>query len=178
MDKIILHELSFYYGYLPNIDNKKLITHILKKGVLGSPDETDSIHEDLYFPSHKEYEKILQGINKYFIKAHGYVLQPTRFWSQIHLPNQSTNTHNHLDVENMSQGPAYSGVYYLQCDARSGYFCFQYKKDGVTFSRWKIKPEVGKFILFPPYLEHFVTRNYSNERRISISFNFNTERCN
>ena len=174
MDKIILQELSFNYGYLKKINNKKLIDYITLKGKRASQDETDSINEDLNFPMNDELKKVFDEISKQ-LKASFVV---TRFWSQIHLPNQSTNLHDHLVRENMTLSPDYSGVYYLQCDAKSGYFCFQYKKDDVNYSRWKIKPEVGKFILFPSNISHFVTRNYSNKKRIAISFNFNIEKIN
>ena len=59
MDKIILQELSFNYGYLKKINNKKLITHILKEGESASSEETDSVHEDIVFPMHDELQ-ILQ----------------------------------------------------------------------------------------------------------------------
>ncbi len=174
MEKIILHELFFYYGYLSKINNKKLITHILKNGKPSSEDETDSLYEDVNFPMHDELKKIFKQISEQ-LKLNFVV---TRFWSQIHLPNHSTNTHDHLVRENMTLSPDFSGVYYLQCDDRSGSFCFQYKKDEVNYSRWKIKPEINKFIVFPSYLEHFVTRNYSSKKRIAVSFNFNIEKIN
>lgn len=174
MEKVILQELSFNYGYLKKINNKKLINYILKEGKPASLEETDSVHEDIVFSMHDELQKIFVGITKQLNQS--FVV--TRFWSQIHLPNHSTNVHDHLVRENMTLSPDYSGVYYLQCDEKSGYFCFQYKKDGVNYSRWKIKPEVGKFILFPSHLEHFVSRNYSQKKRIALSFNFNIEKIN
>ena len=33
-------------------------------------------------------------------------------------------------------------------------------------------PKKGRYYMFPSYLDHFVTRNNSEEKRISISFNF------
>mgnify|MGYP003146425217 FL=1 len=121
MEKIILHELFFYYGYLSKINNKKLITHILKNGKPSSEDETDSLYEDVNFPMHDELKKIFKQISEQ-LKINFVV---TRFWSQIHLPNHSTNTHDHLVRENMTLSPDFSGVYYLQCDDRSGSFCFR-----------------------------------------------------
>lgn len=34
------------------------------------------------------------------------------------------------------------------------------------------EPKVGQFLIFPGYLDHFVTRNHSEETRISVSFNY------
>ena len=176
MDKIVLDELFFNYGYIKNIDNKKLIKHIDSNGSTQSEDETDTYHEDTVFPMHPELQKILNVINKKFKKHYKNKLVLTRFWSQIHLPNQSTTLHDHIVRENISRSPVFSGVYYLQADSKSGYFVFQYSKDRVTYNRWKIKPEVGKFILFPSHIDHFVTRNKSSKNRVSISFNFNIEK--
>ena len=39
-----------------------------------------------------------------------------------------------------------------------------------------IKPEDGLLVLFPSYLEHSVNSNYSNKKRIVISFNINLEK--
>jgi len=175
LKKVILHELFFHYGYLKDIDNKKLINHIKTKGKIASKDQTDTFHEDTDFPKHKELEKIFKLITEELSKQYEGNINVTRYWSQIHLQNQSTTLHDHIVRENMYKSPTFSGVYYLQCDSKSGYFVFQYTKDSITFNRWKIKPEVGKFIVFPSYIPHFVTRNYSNKKRISISFNFNIE---
>tara|TARA_R100000734_G_C3317224_1_gene110160 strand:- start:1335 stop:1877 length:543 start_codon:yes stop_codon:yes gene_type:complete len=175
MDKIVLHEVFFHHGRIEGVNNKELVKHILKTGKSASEDETDSYHEDTDFPTHKELEKILRTIVSELSKYYKGKISVSRYWSQIHLPNQSTTLHDHLIRENMSTSPTFSGVYYLQCDAKSGYFVFQHLTDDVTMSRWKIKPEVGKFIIFPSYIPHFVTRNYSKKNRISISFNFNIE---
>ena len=36
---------------------------------------------------------------------------------------------------------------------------------------WLINKK-GTYFMFPSYLDHFVTRNMSEEKRISLSFNF------
>ena len=36
----------------------------------------------------------------------------------------------------------------------------------------KFKPEEGTYYIFPGYLNHAVTRNMSEEKRISLSYNF------
>ena len=140
-----------------------------------SKDVTDTRFEDFTFLSTSEFELLINKIKEDYFKKFNKKIKLLDYWSQIHLPNQSTTLHDHLIRENMSTSPTFSGVYYLQCDAKSGYFVFQHLTDDVTMSRWKIKPEVGKFIIFPSYIPHFVTRNYSKKNRISISFNFNIE---
>ena len=44
-----------------------------------------------------------------------------------------------------------------------------------TKIRFQVTPMVGQYFLFPSWLEHFVTRNYSDDYRISISFNWSEE---
>ncbi len=164
MIKQSLFELFFWHGMVYQIDNKKLKQHILKNGNILSKDTTDSMHEDTSFPMHPELEKILM-----------YKLRLLKFWSQIHEKNQSTNIHNHVKVSNIEDSASLSGAYYVQCDEGSGYFVFDYPTDRYQYGRWKIKPQVGKYLLFPSTLEHWVSRNYSNNQRISISFDFKIE---
>ncbi len=45
------------------------------------------------------------------------------------------------------------------------------RSTGYCDTRWSIKPEPGKLVIFPSWLMHWVTPNYSNDDRISIAFN-------
>jgi uncharacterized protein (TIGR02466 family) len=40
--------------------------------------------------------------------------------------------------------------------------------------QWEISPKENNIVLFPSWLEHYVSDNESDEDRISISFNFAT----
>lgn len=177
MIKQTLFELSFWHGMVYQIDNEKLKKHVLKNGNILSKDTTDSMHEDTSFPMHPELEKILVYIQSEFMYYHDnkYRLRLLKFWSQIHEKNQSTNIHNHVKVSNIEDSASLSGAYYVQCDEGAGYFVFDYPTDRYQYGRWKIKPQVGKYLLFPSTLEHWVSRNYSNNQRISISFDFKIE---
>lgn len=83
------------------------------------------------------------------------------------------HTHNHgfADI---------SGCYYVKTDGSDGDFIFENPNlsmssskcfMGVMNSRYKIKPEVGKLILFPGWLMHSVGTNKTNNERVSVSFN-------
>jgi uncharacterized protein (TIGR02466 family) len=89
------------------------------------------------------------------------------YWAHIHEKNMSTNTHNHGDFY-------VSSVLYLSVPKGSGDLVFipkiDYRDD---YAYFKIcEPIEGYYYLFPSYLDHYVTRNKSEEKRISISFNF------
>ena len=74
-----------------------------------------------------------------------------------------------------------SGVYYYQTsgDDCSLFFESPVREAGCTpawvqlNNRFQIPPNVGLMVLFPGWLRHGVTTNYSDSKRISISFNVN-----
>ena len=82
----------------------------------------------------------------------------------------STNMHDHYPDD-------ISSVFYVSSPKGSGnivfypnWFTHQRYSRGDTSS---FAPEVGKFLIFPGSLDHAVTRNHSDEPRISLVFNFN-----
>ena len=85
-------------------------------------------------------------------------------------PGQSDNMHDHYPDD-------ISSVFYVSTPKGSGnivfypnWFTHQRYSRGDTSS---FTPEVGKFLIFPGTLDHAVTRNHSDEPRISLVFNFN-----
>lgn len=85
-----------------------------------------------------------------------------------------------------------SGVYYVQVDDKSGRLRFRDPRDAKRMNPWAVdssaqldqrhwdrvpyKPEPGKLILFPGWLEHDVEANQSHAERISISFNLGLQK--
>jgi len=47
---------------------------------------------------------------------------------------------------------------------------------GFCDTRWSVTPEPGKLVMFPSWLMHWVTPNYSDDDRISIAFNISLPR--
>jgi uncharacterized protein (TIGR02466 family) len=80
-----------------------------------------------------------------------------------------------------------SGVFYIKVPKNSGNIVFlnDTKIENYLFngqiteynnynsSNWSIKPEENILYLFPSWLNHYVQPNFSNEKRVSISFNLN-----
>jgi len=81
-------------------------------------------------------------------------------WSHIHQPLESTNTHDH-------GRDGFSFVYYIQVPKNSGVFRVHLQQ----VYQYSIIPKEGTLILFPSWLPHLVTKNLSNNIRISISGN-------
>jgi hypothetical protein len=77
-----------------------------------------------------------------------------------------TKIHNHGSPFNMS------AVYYVSVPQNSGKFVFQFKINDSIDNRMFINPIESYYILFPSSINHFVTRNNSDDLRISLSFNF------
>lgn len=88
--------------------------------------------------------------------------------------------------QNGDYGPAHihgesdiSGCYYYQTNGEDGniYFSCPNPYYGVSGpyanfdEKYAHKPQVGKLLLFPGWLQHGITRNVTDSKRISLSFN-------
>lgn len=176
MEELILTQTKLEIGEIKTIDNKILKEHCLKyKHHINrerGKDSTDTLSEDSDIPTHPELEKMLNSINEQYFAKHKTNLKLDEFWGHIHDKNQSTNLHHHATVNNLDNSPQISGVYYVSVPKDAGVIVFQYPINQYMEKRYWIQPKEGLFILFPSTLNHFVTRNNSEEERISISFNF------
>ena len=91
------------------------------------------------------------------------------YWANVQEKRESSTLHDHYDpCEKLSL----SGVYYVQLLEGAGNLVFNIPENQYNKIRFQITPMVGQYFLFPSWLEHFVTRNYSDDYRISISFNW------
>ena len=98
----------------------------------------------------------------------------------------NVNDKHHFNYPHTHAGSFFSGVYYVKSADNAGDIEFvspiaahEYTittpmvKNFNEFNSntWQVTPHVGKLILFPSWLTHFVRANHSDENRISISFN-------
>jgi len=60
-----------------------------------------------------------------------------------------------------------SGVFYISCESNSGNLYF--RKEGEVDV--EIMPQVGKLVLFEPWMPHGVRKNSSDRERLSLAFN-------
>ena len=124
-------------------------------------------YEDSYCPPNEYVDTIIEEMKTDFFAATQEKIEVTNFWGHIHEKNMSTTLHNH--------DKAYvSAVVYLKLPKGSGSIVFRPRYNQYDNSAYAstFKPEEGTYFIFPGYLDHFVTRNQSNEKRISLSINF------
>ena len=176
----IIHTISFTRGSVPGVDNKKFKEIILKNPEPHVEDNTSldyilTRHEDTKFPMNPEFEKILNHIKGQFKYLHNKNLKLTNFWSHIHEKNMSTVTHNHVEKEDYEGTKYLSGVYYVQVPEKSGHFVLHYPLNSHVSHKFPVMPKTSEFFLFSSAMDHHVTRNLSNESRISVSFNLKIE---
>ena len=97
-------------------------------------------------------------------------------WMTNTSPGEFAHTHNHGSVD-------IAGVYYYKTNGEDGSINFM--NPVPQFSTYLLEhlpnnmsyePKVGKFILFPGWIDHGVPANYTDNERISISFNINFKR--
>ena len=82
-------------------------------------------------------------------------------WFNVAGKGEITGLHDHAHLSTLS------GVLYLQAEDGSGDLYF--RKEGIK--DLNLRPEVGKMVIFPPFLRHGVHSNDSSRDRISFAFN-------
>jgi len=145
-----------------DLNYQKLSNEVLsQKQTRLSNTPINSSFEDTEFitPPNSESEKFLNTISEFFYTKNHRI---TEIWSHIHQPLESTNTHIH-------SGSLFnkSFVFYAKVPKNSGKLVFTLEK--IYYKT--IPPVNGNLLLFPSWLPHYVTKNLSNDIRISISGN-------
>jgi uncharacterized protein (TIGR02466 family) len=98
-------------------------------------------------------------------------------WFTCNKKNMYSHIHMHGDAD-------LAGVFYFQTNKKDGDLFFENPNKALRSShcfrhmqqRIYYKPEVGKLILFPGWLEHGVVTNTTDDERLSLSFNIVFER--
>ena len=170
-----LYQFGYFHGMVPDIDNEQLAEIIVDHGRRESKDVADTTHEDFDFPDNEQFRKLIAYIKKEF----NYINPERRlvlknYWANVQEKRESSTLHDHYDpCEKLSL----SGVYYVQLLEGAGNLVFNIPENQYNKIRFQITPMVGQYFLFPSWLEHFVTKNYSEDQRISISFNLREKEC-
>ncbi len=131
---------------------------------------------DLVDPRLKNFCDVIRNSCSEWLNLNKFPPHPIKniniFFNEIK-ENQCHPRHSHPNCH-------LSGVFYLSTPEGSGDFCFIDPKPsfnvldlsgGKYLGRFRIKPSVGLFTLFPSWLEHEVEHSSCNEPRISAPFN-------
>lgn len=93
------------------------------------------------------------------------------YWFNYMPPGATTTLHTHDDDDELL-----SGVYYLTVPENSGNLIIYDTAENAPQSKVEITPKAGEFVFFNPTTRHEVTRNNSDEYRLSIGINFGLNR--
>ena len=125
-----------------------------------------SRYEDTNCPSSSIVDNIFNQIINDFYDAIGENVVVDDYWGHIHEKNMSTRLHDHPNC-------FASGVVYISVPKGSGSIVFSPTIDIRNRDLFlsSFPPKRGRYYVFPGYLDHYVTRNNSDEMRVSLSFN-------
>ena len=175
MKSHILNTISYIGGSVEGIDNEKLAHLCITEGARYSEDPTQNRYEDFNIPSNEEWNKVFENIQYQYMRVFKSRLELIDHWAHIHKKYESTNMHNHVNVDffgiSAESQADVSGVYYVQIPKDSGKFQFKYNINQYQTRSYWVEPVVGNFLIFPSTLNHYVTKNLSDDLRVSISFN-------
>lgn len=127
-------------------------------------------YQDTYFIDNIK-NKIPQG-DKFF------EVKNLQCWVNINDRYHWNDVHNHTD-----SGVVLSGIFYVQVPENSGNIRFydtRKNTSGSLYNKYfestkgtflKLTPKENLLLFFPPWLDHLVEPNFSNQSRISIAFN-------
>jgi uncharacterized protein (TIGR02466 family) len=171
-----------------NLNNREL-----EKSIVSWSEEKNGInksnmngwHSDYNMQNKDEYKDLVNELNlmqNEILKEENLVENSilTTMWANINYVGSSNKSHIHPNS-------LWSGVYYIKTQKNCGSLVLedpriaglmikpQYKSSTIQrhqASEIKIEPIEGKCIMFPAWLSHSVDINNSNDKRISVSFNF------
>ena len=118
-----------------------------------------------------QFTPLVNYIQDIFKKSHNFKINMSHMWGNISSKYHYNVIHSHGRVFNMM-----SGVYYLQTNQYSG--CLTLHNEGNVDISKNFYPKPGVLIFFPSSVPHSVGINLSDEDRISIAFNFQTNQTN
>lgn len=151
--------VDYKYIQINGIDNNKLFEESSKTWHNRLSDcETNTQYEDTLFNANgNEGKKLIDKIEQ----VSGMTIKD--IWTHKHEPNEKTNVHNH-------GGNDYSFVYYVRVPKEAGKLVFQLNEH---MPQHCMACNESTLYVFPSWVNHYVTKNKSNEIRLSISGNFN-----
>ena len=188
--QLFLFPIDVYVEENSDIDNEKLSEIILEKEktepsmVLsnqGGWQSKNTLHYDEGFNGVVDLIKEnLSTVCSYQNYKKGITFTINSMWASV-------NRYKDLNMKHLHGRSDWSWTYYVSVPMGSGKIIFcdprirrtMYQKEELLqnfdcptqYSEYKIIPSVGKLVIFPSYLEHYVESNLTKQPRISISGN-------
>ena len=153
---ILMNEIVKHYDL--NLNLKPIKQYVLnEKKSTGLKNQNSNVGGYQSF-AYKEWPKVLFDLKNYIQKQ-----IPDQTFISLWYNINGYDCYNKLHLHNVEKG--YSGVFYIDVpDKDMGNLYFE---DGTEY-----KPIPNRLILFPTDLKHGVKPNQSNQKRISMSFNY------
>lgn len=145
----------------------------VKKSNFGGYQTRDNLHKEGVM---QEFVKLITSIANDAAKTRNIAhLEMISMWGNINYKKDSNGSHTHEGI--------LSGVFYLQVPENGGNLVFcnpavRAHNHVLRNGDYPIIPSNLSCILFPSWLEHYVTPNMSEMPRMSLSFNFDTRKNN
>ena len=139
---------------------------------VSDPTFTENLFDQ--YDLHSTEQVILRAVNEYlgyFPLQNSFTAEIKESWLTSTGKGEHAVPHNHgrYDI---------SGVYYYATNEADGSIHFVNPSPIIETSKFipnnqfiKYKPKIGRLILFPGWLTHFVTENETDDTRVSLSFN-------
>ncbi|MFV2059639.1 MAG: 2OG-Fe(II) oxygenase [Gammaproteobacteria bacterium] len=123
-------------------------------------------HENIYIATDliEELQTVLSHCAQCVTHITGVESLKSGLWFNYMEPGHVTLPHSHDENDEI-----YSAVYYVKVPKDSGNLIITENSEDIL-----IKPIDGMLVLFPPELVHCVTKNESNEARLSLGINIGT----
>lgn len=174
-----------YYNYIDNLEEiQEEISGVMGSVIFMNPNPNwgETLNVSNLFGGdfleihnlHKTKKMIIDHLNLY-CQDIGYQFHDN-YNLESWMTSSKLNDHGKLHHHGSSD---ISGVYYYKTNGNDGDLIFEIV-DKPAFSRcfsgkyahpWIHKPEIGKIIIFPSWVLHYVTKNLTNNERNSLSFN-------
>jgi len=158
----ILFQANCKHFYVSGLDLNVLASEVLKnfdpKNRISNNKTTyGPEHEDDYFEFGEHTKQLIDCISAVADSMQMEIVN--RIWSQVHHPFESCNLHDHIGLADMGF------VFYVKVPTGAGRLYFDFGSAGVS----TVEPIENMLVVFPAYLKHGVTKNLSNDLRISIA---------
>jgi len=149
-------------SFILYLDKPVLVSEIMKTSSNKvSPMPIHSFYEDNWVEG-AEIQKLLDLVIECGTSYFGKQLQHDTYWGHIQRPLESTEMHSHV-------GSDISWCYYADAPEDSGTLVFSivdnFSVDAV------VDPIEGVLIFFPSWVRHRVTKNLSDNARVSVAGN-------
>jgi len=148
-----------------------------KKTDWGDTHYVTSVNFGKCFITEFKLEKFRKILNKH-LKNYCDILnfKPKNYYSESWLTLFKKHDYGHSHTHGSSD---ISGTYYYKTNGKDGNIVFTTPVVQAEISKcfmhttttWEHKPIEGKLLLFPAYLRHHITRNTTDNDRMSLSFN-------